>query len=503
MKSFLPRLLNTASILLVLSPAALFAKEPNIVFILADDMGYGDVQVLNPERGRIATPYMNKLASEGMIFTDAHSSSSVCTPTRYSLLTGRYNWRTKLQKSVLMGFSPPLIPTDRPTVASLLKDQGYQTGMIGKWHLGLEMPTEDGGPVKQKGLTNIDWKGTIGGGPTALGFESWYGISASLDMPPYLYIKDDKFVGEGTVIKAFNRKGPADVDFEAINVLDDLEREAVKFIEAQDSSKPFFAYIALPSPHTPIVPTKEWQGKSGLGDYGDFVMQTDGFVGAIMDAIEAGGFDENTLFIVSSDNGCSRRADFKALEAQGHYPSAQFRGSKSDLWDGGHRVPFIVRWPGTVEAGSTSNETICFTDFMATCAEVSGAKIPANAGEDSVSILPALKGGEIETTRKGIIHHSIGGYFSYREGKWKLLLCKASGGWTSPTEGQAGKNAPEGQLYDIEVDPGETQNLYESKPEVVARLLAQLTEDVEKGRSTEGEPAENDVKIKLWKNKKP
>lgn len=492
------RLTAMLAVSLALASADVYAAQqaPNIVFIFADDMGYGDVQVLNPERGKIPTPHMDALARDGMIFTDAHTSSSVCTPSRYSLMTGRYNWRTTRQAGVTGGFSKPLIPTSRMTVASLLKGQGYHTAMIGKWHLGMNLPKGDG-------MKGIDWTGTIQGGPFDLGFDYYYGISASLDMPPYIYIEDDGFDGECTTRKAFFRRGPAHADFEAIDVLDDLSEKAVAFIEKQDASTPFFTYIALPSPHTPIVPTPEWQGKSELGAYGDFQMQTDAFVGQIVAAVDAGGFSANTIIIVSSDNGCSKAAGISALEAKEHYPSAQYRGSKADLWEGGHRVPFIVRWPAGIEAGTQSDELICLTDFMATCAELTGAELPADAGEDSVSFLPALKGERIESTRAGVVHHSITGHFAYRMGKWKLLLSKGSAGWTSPTEKQMGEESPKAQLYDLESDPGETTNLYESHPEVAARLLAQLESDVARGRSTDGGESENDTtKINLWKRTK-
>ncbi|MGE9270642.1 MAG: sulfatase family protein, partial [Verrucomicrobiales bacterium] len=330
--------------------------RPNIVFIFMDDMGYGDVQVLNPERGKIPTPHMDRVAQEGMVFTDAHTSSSVCTPSRYSLMTGRYNWRTKKQAGVIYGFDGPLIPASRMTVASLLKAQGYETAMIGKWHIGMTMPKK--GRMSWKGtLQGVDWKGTIKGGPHDLGFDYFFGISASLDMPPYLYIENDKFVGEATVLKEPhpNRKGPAAADFEVIEVLDELAEKSVDFIQRQSKDKPFFAYLSLPSPHTPIVPTPKWQGKSGLGDYGDFMMQTDDFVGTVMKVLDEKGFSDNTLLIVSSDNGFSEaQGGAEELEARGHYPSAQYRGYKSEIYEGGHRVPFLVKWPAKVKAGTTS-----------------------------------------------------------------------------------------------------------------------------------------------------
>ncbi|EMI16197.1 arylsulfatase A [Rhodopirellula maiorica SM1] len=267
------------------------SNKPNIVYILADDLGYGDVQCLNPERGKIATPQMDQLAAEGMVFTDAHSSSSVCTPTRYGILTGRYNWRTRLQRSVLYGYSPPLINKNRVTVADFLKDQGYNTSCIGKWHLGMDMPTTDGKPANKAG-NNVDWTGVIADNPVHHGFDYFYGISASLDMPPYIYIENDRFLGECTVKKNpyKNREGHAHVDFEVVDVLPEIQRKSVQYIQQQKADQPFFMYIALNSPHTPIVPSPPWQGKSGLGDYGDFVMQTDDVIGQIADAVDAAGF---------------------------------------------------------------------------------------------------------------------------------------------------------------------------------------------------------------------
>jgi arylsulfatase A len=504
-----------------LAAVASFAAEnkPNIIYILADDMGYGDVQCLNPERGMIATPHMDRVAAEGMTFTDAHTTSSVCTPTRYGIITGRYNWRTWKQSHVFDGYDLPLIPTSRMTVPSFLSDNGYTTAMIGKWHLGLEIATINGkkarpaGGLKQKlkkgafpseKLSNIDWQGTIQGGPVDLGFDSWFGITASLDFPPYVWIRDRNWVGEGTYAKAFRRPGPATEDFEAIDVLDKLVAETVQYISEYQSDQPFFIYMPLPSPHTPIVPSKQWQGKSGIGRYGDFMMQTDDIVGQVVQALEEKGLSENTLLIVTSDNGCSKQANFKQLEGHGHFASAQYRGSKADLWEGGHRVPFLVKWPKVIKPGSVSDELTCQTDLLATCAELLGQELPANAGEDSESILPLFKGEPVEFTREGIINHSVSGHFAYRQGKWKLLLAKGSAGWTAPTEKAMAKvpGAPKGQLYDLEVDPGEQNNLYLKNPEVVETLMAQLKTDVANGRSTAGANQANDIpvnKIKLWK----
>ncbi len=473
-------------------PPVVSRSNPNIIYILADDLGYGDVHALNPEKGKIPTPHMDRLAAEGMVFTDAHSSSSVCTPTRYGILTGRYNWRTRLQSGVLFGFDQPLIAPDRLTVAGLLKEQGYTTAIIGKWHLGLGLNKPDGTPTRGKAapIDGVDWDARIEGGPVDLGFDSWYGIAASLDMPPYIWIENDRFIGECTTMKAFHRNGPAHADFEAVDVLPEIGRKSAEYIQKQTADEPFFLYVPLTSPHAPIIPTDEWKGKSTLGDYGDFVMNTDAIVGQITKAVDAAGLAENTIIIVTSDNGCSKVADIPALKAQGHYPNAHFRGSKSDIWDGGHRVPFIVRWPAGVEAGSSSNEVICLTDLMATCAELTGAQLPDNAGEDSVSFAPALKGEPIVSTRQGVVHHSVSGQFAYRDGKWKILLTKASGGWTKESMSD---NAP-AQLYDMEADPEEQNNLYHSHPEVFERLFAQLESDVARGRSTAGPKLSNDIK---------
>ena len=466
------------------------ASRPNIVLILCDDLGYGDVQCLNLENGKIQTPHIDKIADQGMTFTDAHSGSSVCTPTRYGLLTGRYSWRTRLQSGVTGGYKPCLIAPDRLTVAGLLKKQGYATAILGKWHLDFQYQDPVSGEMLKRPHRKLKKMPPVGSkipdGPVSRGFDTYHGFHHAGDMQAV--IEND------TVI----------VHEDEINMLPRLTRKAVEYIDARAKSpdQPFFLYVPLGSPHTPIVPSKEWQGKSELGPYGDFVMQTDATVGAITDALEKNGFADNTLLIFTSDNGCSKAANIPALRKQGHIVSAQYRGSKADLWEGGHRVPFLVRWPSKVESGSTSDQLITLVDVFATVSDITGEKAPAMA-EDSVSFLPALSGQAIQSTRKGVIHHSISGHFAYRQGKWKLLLAKASGGWTSPKENQAGADAPQAQLYDMENDPGEKNNLHLSHPEVAQRLLANLTVDVQNGRSTDGPAAKNDVEqIVLWKSQR-
>lgn len=482
------------------------ATHPNVIFILADDMGIGDV---SHNAGLAPTPHLDRLAAGGMRFTDAHTTSSVCTPTRYSILTGRYNWRSPLKKSVLYGLSAPLIPAERKTVAGLLGDQGYRTGVVGKWHLGLgwqKMPNGEvfsGTPelerkknpaqLEKSGWT-IDYSQPVQGGPTQLGFDSSFIIPASLDMYPYVYLKDDQVVEVPTAMKAFHRLGPAGAEFEAVNCLRDFARESREFI-ANESDKPFFLYLPLSSPHTPIVPSENWEGKSKLSQYGDFVMETDWVVGEVMDELEKQGITDQTLVLFTTDNGCSPQAKIPELQAKGHSPNGNLRGHKADIFDGGHRVPFIVRWPGTVEAGTQSNQLVSTVDFTATVAEIVGATdgIDTNTAEDSFSFLSILKGSD-ESTRPFLIHHSINGSFAIRDGKWKLNLCPGSGGWSDPRPAKALKNnsLPVVQLYDLENDIAESNNLIAAQPEVADSLVDELVTAIANGRTTPGERVSND-----------
>ena len=460
------------------------ADKPNIVYILCDDLGYGDVKCLGGDRSKILTPNMDRIASQGMIFTEAHSSSAVCTPSRYSILTGRYNWRSKLQKGVFGGYSEPLIAENRLTVAALLKQNGYDTGCIGKWHLGMTIPKND---LQER----------IPDGPTSRGFDYYFGISASLDMPPYVFIENDHFTEAPTAKKAFNRPGPAAPSFEAVDVLPTLAKKGVEYVgQHAKTGKPFFLYLPLNSPHTPIVPTKDWQGKSGLGKYGDFVMETDWAIGQLMEALDKAGIADNTLVIVTSDNGCSPAANVDDLEKQGHFPSELRRGYKSMIWDGGHRIPFIARWPGKVKAGSRSDQIVCLDDLMATCADILGVKLPDNAGEDSFSLLPALLGIDTAPLREAILHHSIFGNFGIRQGQWKLDLCTGSGGWRNVQVTKA-----PGQLYDMSKDIGERSDEYAQHPEIVNKLMKLLQKYIADGRSTPGTKQKNDVAIDIYKKK--
>ena len=494
--------LKLSVLLLTLPSVRMVAAEgakPNIIYILADDLGYGDVKCLNAQ-GKLATPHMDGLAAQGMVFTDAHGSSAVCTPTRYGILTGRYNWRSRLQSGVLQGYSPALIKPDQLTVPLLLKQYGYHTAGIGKWHLGLGLAGADG-EAAGAGPGKVDFTKPIADGPVAHGFDYYFGISASLDMPPFVYLENNRWTEVPTVEKKWGRKGLAAADFEAVDVLPTLTGKATAYLdERAKAGGPFFLYFPLNSPHTPIVPSPEWKGKSGLNDYGDFVMETDWAIGQVLAAVDRDGLAGNTLVIVTSDNGCSPSADFPTLLSKGHNPSYVFRGMKSDIWDGGHHIPFMVRWPGKVAAGARSEATISLNDLLATCADILGAKLPAGAGPDSVSILPALLGKAEQPLREAIVYHSIEGRFAIRQGNWKLELCPGSGGWSKPGDPAAkAQGLPLVQLYDMAADIGETHNLQAEHPEVVARLTALLERYVADGRSTPGTALANDRAVDIWK----
>jgi arylsulfatase A-like enzyme len=513
--------------ILVAAPAAMGAgrneARPNIVYILADDLGLGDVRCLNPS-GKIATPNLDRLAAAGLVFTDAHSGSSVCTPTRYGILTGRYAWRSRLQVSVLGGCSPRLIEPGRLTVAELLRRAGYHTAAIGKWHLGMDWPLRRGRPPFTDDIEwgpegwNIDFTRPIANGPNAVGFDEFFGISGTLDMVPYTFIENDRVAAIPAVNKSFpmmhgrpereTRRGPGAAGFKARDVLPALTRRAAAAIRRRadeaKAGRPFFLYLALTAPHTPIAPARSWLGRSGLNPYADFVMQVDAAVGEVLGALDAQGLTDQTLVIVTSDNGCSPEAMFGELLARGHDPSAGFRGCKADIFEGGHRVPFLVRWPGVVAPGRRSDQLICLTDLMATCAEIIGRRLPDDAGEDSVSLLPALQGRDRSPMREAVVHHSINGSFAIRQGDWKLALCGDSGGWSAPRPGaRAAAGLPPIQLYNLAADPGEKANVQDRFPEIVARLTRLLEKYVAEGRSTPGRPQKNDGEIVLSQPEPP
>lgn len=476
---------------------------PNLVYILADDMGIGDVSCYN-EEAKLSTPHIDRLAAEGMRFNDAHTPSAVCTPTRYGILTGRYCWRTRLKYRVLDGFDPPLIEPDQVTVPGLLREAGYATACVGKWHLGMNWTDREGNPVPAVSIDrkhpprpghDVDFTRAVTGGPTDVGFESFFGISASLNMSPFCYLVDDRPyrlpIGKQARIRTefiAVDEGVRSPDFTIHGVLPRLAGEAVSFIERQSAAQPFFLYAPLTSPHLPVVPNEEFRGRSGCGEYGDFVEETDEFVGAVLDALDRAGLAENTIVIFTCDNGSlyhwweARESDDvkyyrvngrgRAMQEFGHQGNRHLRGTKADIWEGGHRVPFVVRWPGRTPAGAVSNELVELVDLLATCAAIVGSSLPEGAGEDSRNILPALLEPSLEEpVRNFAIHHSLWGVFAVRQGPWKLIPHRGSGGFTFPRDlDPAKEGGPPGQLYHLGDDPSETTNLYEAHPDVVKRL---------------------------------
>lgn len=525
-----------AVILLSLLSSFITKKEnPNILIIYADDLGYGDVQSYNPVNGKIPTPNIDKLAAEGMRFTDAHSSSAVCTPSRYTILTGRYHWRTRLQKGIVGVFGAPLITPDRLTVASMAKQNGYHTACIGKWHLGWDWPIPEEEKQlfrsKEKNVTATDehrtvWRKVfskpVAGGPTAVGFDEYFGVDVP-NWPPFCFIENDRTIGIPTKFgsgRLFGKnqaslQGPSLENWKLENVLPELRDRSIDFINRMaESPKPFLLYLPLTSPHTPLSVNNEWEGKSGLGLYGDLVMETDDIVGRVLAALEKSGEIDNTIIIFTSDNGCApyvgnttlaeandttyrswpwerekrEQMPIVAMEKKGHYPSGSLRGYKSDAWEGGHRVPFIVKWPGKIMPGEVSNQLVHQADILATIANILGAPIPVDAGEDSFSLLPLLIGDD-KPVREHAVSTSISGLPSLRHGSWKLISGSGSGGW-SPSD-----NDIPVQLYNLNNDLSESINLANEKPKHTIRMKSLLEKIITDGRSTPGVQQKNDVEV--------
>lgn len=446
---------------------------PNIVYLLADDMGMGDLTCYNPD-SKIPTPAMDALAKDGMMFTDAHTNSAVCSPTRYGILTGTYAFRTRMKSGVLWGSSPLLIKEGEPTVASLLQENGYNTACIGKWHLGLGWQTlEPGVELTDKwedDIQKIDFTKQLLSGPNSVGFDYFFGIASSLDMPPYAYIENQLTQGIPTdITKEGGREGATVPGFKAKNVMHDLTQKAVEFIQNQTPEKPFFLYFPWAAPHTPVVPNDEFIGKSKAGIYGDLVVECDATVQRIVAALKEKGMYENTIIILTSDNGSSPHGFPIEQEIEfDHNTSNGYKGRKSHSYDGGHRVSFIATWPRHVKPGSTSDEVICSTDLYATVADLLGHQLKENEAQDSYSFLPVLKGGTyVKPLREATIHHSLNGDFSIRKGEWKYIDAKGHGGFA-----QIRETVPEDsvQLYNLLEDFSETKNEYLDKPDVVHEL---------------------------------
>jgi arylsulfatase A len=473
-------LLPHASLAAAAAPAARPANRPNIILFMVDDLGYGDVGVLNPN-SKIRTPNIDRLAAQGMLFTDGHTAAGVCTPARYATLAGRYSFRSRLQARILGGYDPTLFEEGRLTVQAMLQQQGYTTAAIGKWHLGMTYARKEGTPAPESATkgpapADVDFTKPVTGGPNASGFDYFFGIPSSIDIPPYVYMENDRFLQQATVqlTSTFGRtgfnSGLAAPDFKHVDVMPAVIAKTREYIaaRAKEPARPFFLYFAATGVHNPIVPAPEFAGKSAAGDYGDFVEQIDADLGQVMDALKANGLDRDTLIFFTSDNGPASLTE--PLRAQfGHASAGEWRGNKASLYEGGHRLPFIMTWPAAIQAGSRSDAYVGVTDFMATCAEIIGFKLPDNAAEDSFSLLPLLKGTtggkNVRTTL--VIQADAATDLALRVGPLKLIT---------------GRGGP--QLYDLAADPQETKNLAEERPAVVKEMTAQLDKIRADGRET-------------------
>ncbi len=484
------------------------SERPNIIIILADDLGYGDAKCYNPD-SKIPTPSMDRLAEHGLRFTDAHTPSSVCTPTRYGLLTGQYAWRTRLKEGVLDGFSPPLIELDRMTLATMLKQAGYSTACIGKWHLGMQwkrldgsLETDDRGEKGFRAGETIDYNAKLSGGPTDVGFDSYFGISASLDMPPYCWIENDLCVPPPDEMTSDHRKelfrsqteGKSHHDFKIDAVLPELKRRAVQTIDqhfSRKSTSPLFLFLPINSPHLPVAPSQDFVGKSQAGLYGDFVVETDDFIDSVVKAFEKNNAIENTIIMVTSDNGglwhqwTPKESDDLALykpterssytASFGHHSNAQLRGTKADIYEGGHRVTFLMQWLKGVSQPKIVDTPIELTDVLATLADIVDVKLPESVDHDSCSFANLLNIASKNTPpREVLVHHSLNGLFSIRVGNWKFVEARGSGGFSSPKTMKPKRGEPDGQLYNLASDPLETMNVYSDHPDLVSQLKSKL-----------------------------
>lgn len=513
---------NTLLVLAISSMLCMFTscseeenKLPNIVIIYADDMGYGDLNCQNPA-SKIPTPHLDRLASEGMRFTDAHSSSGICSPSRFALLTGSYHWRR--QHGIVGAFGKPFFEDSDITLPQVLKTKGYTTACIGKWHLGWnwEFKGEPSGEVMQWGRVTkfyspdqIDWTLPVSGGPLDRGFDYYFG-DETINFPPYAWVENDRIVEAPTEDMDINnigfdtkegqwefRPGPKVKGWNPYEVLPALTGKAVEWVSRQDGKTPFFLYFALPSPHAPIIPNDEFDGQSQAGAYGDFVVQTDWVAGQVLQALRDKGLEEETIVIFSADNGPEAYA-WERAEKYGHFSMGQFRGLKRDVWEGGHHVPFIVKWPGRITAGSVSDEVISQVDIMATLARITGIELPEEAAPDSYDFLPVLTGEAYQSPlREATVHNTNQAIWGIRKGDW-LYINNHTGGLREMPEsfkklrGYTDFETP-GLLFNMKEDEEQRVNLYEKYPEKVQEM-EDLLRDYRNSRSTVRYASENTMK---------
>lgn len=476
----------------MLGQVATAAPRPNIVVVLTDDLGYGDVQAYNP-RSKIPTPHFDQLAREGVRFTDAHTPSGVCSPTRYGLLTGRYAWRTWLRRGVLNGSSPPLIEPDRLTLASMLRQLGYETAMVGKWHLGRRWQLRDASGKQV--VENIDWTLPVLDGPLQHGFSYSFGLAK----PAWTFSENGRILSQPSVpfdlthlptylIGGSNNRGTKGAGFEFERMLPRFTEAATGFIaRAAETGQPWFLYFAPLAPHRPVVPNETFSSRSAAGLYGDFVAEVDWAVGEVLAALERSGEADETLLIVTSDNGPEVDAYRRMLEYD-HASLGPWRGLKRDLWEGGHRVPFLARWPGRIPPGLLQDEVLCLTDLLATVAKIVEFELPRDAGEDSYDLSAALFGEELPAPmREATVHHSGAGRFGLRRGDWVLIEHSTGDNNREPDwfrrQRMVQPHDEQVELFNLRRDPAQTRNLAGEQPELVADLRQLLERYRADGRS--------------------
>lgn len=518
MKDFFSLVMLVSAVGLI-SPAPLLAQikatdKPNVVIIFADDMGYGDVSHLNPE-ARTFTPNIDNLARKGIVFSNAHASASVCTPSRYGLLTGRYAWRSASGGRVGNGFGKPVIEEGRQTIASLFKNDGYTTACIGKWHLGLDWQTKDGadqpGFNSKTGYSNLDYTKKVTSGPNNYGFDYSFIHPASLDMPPYVFLRDHMTIDPEVMLTSdiypdrledteyywdkkhtdehdvywdkmvWWRRGEISNTFRIENCLTEILEDGISFIERHASEKPtepFFLYLPLTGPHSPWMPTDQFKGKSSIGTYGDFMMNIDHVVGQVSETLKRLGMDDDTIIIFSSDNGAYWPQS--EIDLQNHDSNWGTRGQKGDVWDGGHRIPLIISWPSRIKDRMVYDHLVSLTDLFATFADLTGQKLQSGSGEDSSSFLHVLNGNTGKITRHSMIHQSSGGMYSIRMDGWKFIDGLGSGGFTAPSNLDPAPEGPSGQLYQIKTDTLESGNLFLQHPDIVKKLQKELHQEITK-----------------------
>lgn len=500
-------------LIILLAAMAAFAHHavaetarPNIVLILADDFGVGDIQAHYPDN-KIATPHLDRLVSQGMSFSDAHSPSAVCSPTRYGLLTGRYAWRTRLQEWVIAAYEPPLIAKDRPTLPGLLKKHGYHTECIGKWHLGWNWPGRQPSRMTEvpNGQKNLTWhfEKLVKGGPIDRGFDYFFGVDLP-NLPPFTFIENDRVAplptasyvhdpNEGVVMPRGFVGAPMAPDWKFDAILPELTARAVRRIhQLAEAKQPFFLYFSMTSPHEPVVPSKRFKGKSGIAPIADFVMETDWSAGQVIKAVDDAGIADNSIVIFTADNGHSHYTGWQELVGAGHMPSGPYRGHKGDIWEGGHRVPLVVRWPGRVPGGGNSDQLVSLTDIYATCADLLGATLPDNGAEDSVSFLSKLIGDIRKPLRSSLVSHSNHGEFAWRDGDWKLVFRNAV-----PNRDRSRGKPTIAELYNLKDDIAEKENLAAKRPGIVEKMRKDFERLIANGTSRKGQKAANDTRVRF------